>query len=86
METQKIPTGIAIRILKAIWSYMFAWLKLPFTIKSIEEKIQPKALSKNARFCPNCDERMKIASVYGDGNWYKCPKCEAVQKYNTIHS
>ncbi len=57
----EVPTGITIKILKAVFDYMKAWFKLPFTIKKIEEKIEEKPLSKDAKFCPVCDSRMKVS-------------------------
>lgn len=69
-----------------VWGYMLAWLKLPFTLRKIEDKIKEKPLSKNARFCPSCDTRMKIAGIYGEGHWFKCPNCHSMQVYKTIHT
>lgn len=82
----EVPTGITIRVLKAVFNYMKAWFKLPFTLKEIEKKIEPKPISKNARFCPNCDTRMIAGGVYGKGHRYSCPKCYCTQSYDTIHT
>lgn len=80
----EVPTGIIIKILKAVFDYMKAWFKLPFTIKKIEEKIEEKPLSKDAKFCPTCDERMEL--FWTDPltpRWqYRCGKCTKIYTYH----
>lgn len=61
------------------------WFNLKKKIKEIEKKAAEKPASPNARLCPNCDTRMKMSQVYGEGNWYKCPDCGATQWYKTKH-
>lgn len=86
MAVENVPfLGLIIRAAIFVWKYFLAWLKLPFTLKNIEEKLQPAAKSTNARYCPNCDARMKIGSVYGEGNWFKCDECNISQHYKTKH-
>lgn len=36
-----------------------------------------KQVSKDAKFCPECDERMKIRTTGVGGAWFICPKCGA---------
>lgn len=70
-------------ILIKYWNHMINifWLfKNPEKIKDVAEK--PR-ISENARFCPQCDKRMELGSVYGDGNWFKCKDCNKTQWYKT---
>jgi hypothetical protein len=78
-----VPTGILIRIFKAIWNYLVAWYHLPLTLKNIEERLQGATQTKR-RPCDSCGKPMKIAKIEPIGpHWewafYQCEDTNCVR-------
>lgn len=83
-----IQSGLIFKIINVLlkakdWIVNMFWLFK--NVKKVRENAEKGKPSDNARLCPNCDTRMKIGSIYGDGNWFKCPNCAATQFYKTRH-
>ena len=76
-----VPTGIWIRVFKKTWEYCMNWFKLPLRVKEMNEKLTDKPISTEAKFCPECDKRMKVARRDGQEMIFYCKDCDVTMYY-----
>jgi transposase-like protein len=51
---------------------------MPSLVLEIHERVGEKPKSKEARYCPNCDLRMKVNDASNARHWrYECEPCGA---------
>lgn len=79
MDTPHAPVGT----LKKIWEFLKNILLVAERLARIEKKIDQMSSVKSteAKFCPNCDARMRITNAHAGGAWFRCEPCDVALHY-----